>query len=86
MNLGGGMDWFKVITELERGGVSQRRIAEALGVSVGLIPYWKERAQDTQKPLELKGRHERALLELHAEMLKKLKPDAPMLSFCSLTP
>lgn len=35
------IDWFTVIAQLERQGVTQRSQADLLGVSRGTIAYWK---------------------------------------------
>ena len=39
------VDWFRVITDLERAGVSLRAQSSAADVSLGTVAYWKNGGQ-----------------------------------------
>ncbi|MEK9736232.1 MAG: hypothetical protein VW362_01320 [Candidatus Nanopelagicales bacterium] len=65
--------WFRVIADLEQRGLTLRSQADAVGVSVGAVYYWKQGG-------EPKHAHGERLLALYMDTLRIQPPRATLAS------
>ncbi|HAO3757762.1 TPA: helix-turn-helix transcriptional regulator [Salmonella enterica] len=65
------VDWFLIVTDLERSGLTQREIAKCVGVAKSTINSWKYRCEPGFSNGNL-------LLDLWSERTHKAVRDAPV--------